>query len=402
MGASLCLAVRKKKKIAKETIALPEIPEEVLIEILIRLPAKSLMRYKCVSKLWLSLIISPYFTNLFLKSSPRRRLFAYITDARHRIGKYALLISSSSSSHDQSVVSVIDQNLTMRIIGGHFVNAVRGLACFRAGRRVQICNLHTRQLVELPTIRSQVKGNNVWNYFGHDPVHDVYKVLTLVWEFNKEPRVRLEHHVLVLGAGAIWKNTQCHIPHHSPYTRGISINGVLYYGARTYDNRFMLMSFDLSSEEFNLIEFPNVSGFGSFSWMDLMNYKGRVAFYSNFKLLWRHSASPRMEVWVLEDADKSQWSVAKTIFLPVSQMDFTLQGYQLRTDGTSRTGQLYYLKNGDLTPNQPVRFFGYDVERNEITRRIELKLSLLGFKKTKYWLWATFWDDVENIMYLET
>ncbi|XP_010431274.1 PREDICTED: putative F-box protein At3g52320 [Camelina sativa] len=208
MGASLCLAVRKKKKIAKETIALPEIPEQMVIEILIRLPAKSLMKYKCVTKLWLSLIVSPDFTNLFLKSSPRRRLFAYIADERHRIDKYALL-TSSSSSHDQSVVSVIDQNLTMRIIGGHFVNAVRGLACFRAGRRVQICNLHTRQLVKLLIIRSQVKGKNVWNYFGHDPVHDVYKVLSLVWEFTKDHRVRLEHHLLVLGDGALWKKTQC-------------------------------------------------------------------------------------------------------------------------------------------------------------------------------------------------
>ncbi|EFH66810.1 hypothetical protein ARALYDRAFT_889818 [Arabidopsis lyrata subsp. lyrata] len=47
----------------------------------IRLPAKSLMRFKCVSKLWLSLILSRYLTNRFLKPSPRSRYLAYFVDS---------------------------------------------------------------------------------------------------------------------------------------------------------------------------------------------------------------------------------------------------------------------------------------------------------------------------------
>lgn len=37
------------------------LPQELIIQILLRLPVKSLLRFKCVSKSWLSLITDPHF-----------------------------------------------------------------------------------------------------------------------------------------------------------------------------------------------------------------------------------------------------------------------------------------------------------------------------------------------------
>lgn len=161
--------VRKKKK--KEMILSASLREELLIEI--RLPEKSLMRFKCVSKLWLSLILSRYLTNRFLKPSPRSRYLAYFVDSEKH-SQYALH-TSSNHDHSDTSVSVIDQDLTIPTIGGgRFVSSVRGLLCFRNGRRVQICNLNTRQVVELPVMKGN-NNNNVF-YFGHDPVNE-YKVV---------------------------------------------------------------------------------------------------------------------------------------------------------------------------------------------------------------------------------
>ncbi|KAG2258205.1 hypothetical protein Bca52824_077499 [Brassica carinata] len=67
----------------REDIA-PEISFDLVIEILTRLPATSLMRFKCVSKLWSCLICSRYFSNLYLTvasspSSPPRPLGLYMS-----------------------------------------------------------------------------------------------------------------------------------------------------------------------------------------------------------------------------------------------------------------------------------------------------------------------------------
>ncbi|KAG7565399.1 F-box-like domain superfamily [Arabidopsis suecica] len=395
MGSSLCVAVRKKKKKKKTVVVLPEIPEELLIDILIRLPTKSLMRFKCVSKLWLSLITSRYFTNRFLKPSSPSCLFAYFVDSENQ-SNYVLLKSSLfSSSHDRSDISlsVIDQHSTIPIMGGYLVNAARGLLCYRTGRRVIVCNPNTRQVVELPIMRSKT---NVWNWFGHDPLHDEYKVLSLFWDVNKEQRVvRSELQVLVLGVGSSWRTTQSHhTPHRPfrPYSKGMTINGVLYYIAWTDANRCVLMSFDLSSDDFNLIELP----YENLSCTSLMNYQGNVATIENTLL----SSDGTVDVCVLEDADKNQWSNKKTFVLPVSKMNF-VHGDRLVMGGSRDSGKVLLTK-ANLIRDQPARFFIYDLERNEITRRIEIRPSLLGsFNKTNHFV-RFFWQHIDSIMYLKT
>ncbi|XP_024010482.1 putative F-box protein At3g52320 [Eutrema salsugineum] len=288
-SSSLCLAVKKMKKKEKEmilTVALPEISEELLIEILTRLP-------------------------------------------------YALLASSTDLDHSDTTVSVIDQDLAMSKTEGCFVSAAHGLACFRIGESVRICNLHTRQVLELPVMLFETKVNyNMWNYFGHDPVNDEYKVLSVVWDLTKEKRVvRSEHQVLVLGAGASWRKIQCHIP-HCPGSGGITINGVLYYGATLDADRCVVMSFDLSSEDSNI-------GF--------------------------------FEIWVLEDAKKSRWLDKETFVFPVAE-NFIITNQQ-RMGGTSGT-------------------------RNDSTQSIKIRPLRGSFMRTSQ-LESTFWDDIENIMYLE-
>ncbi|XP_059650389.1 F-box/kelch-repeat protein At3g06240-like [Cornus florida] len=51
-----------------------ELPQELVFDILSRLPAKSLCRFKCVSKPWHSLISDPYFAKTHLNNHRRERL----------------------------------------------------------------------------------------------------------------------------------------------------------------------------------------------------------------------------------------------------------------------------------------------------------------------------------------
>lgn len=287
-----------------------DIPEEMWMEILVRLPVNSLMRFKCVSKLWSSFITSRYFTNCFFKLSLQtreRRVFMSVMDLQD-YSDYMFFSALPRNWDAAGSFLQLNQGLTFPgMRGRHFLNALRGLMCFRLGREVQIYNFTTRQLLSLPIVQSNMLegDSHMWNYFGHDPVSDEYKVLSIVWSVSKTwRRVRSEIQVLVLGAKASWRNTRSHThsPSHRPYSQGISINGVLYYGAWRHRKGYMVMSFDLASEEFNLIKLPveaRVVWHGCQG--KLMNYRGKVAVFECSRLI----TECILDLWVVEDAGNS-------------------------------------------------------------------------------------------------
>lgn len=77
------------------------IPTELIIEILSRLPVKSIGRCRCVSKLWASTLRLPYFTELFITRSSARPHLLFINREK---GK--LLFLSSPQPQNSSPVAV--------------------------------------------------------------------------------------------------------------------------------------------------------------------------------------------------------------------------------------------------------------------------------------------------------
>ncbi|CAH2038903.1 unnamed protein product [Thlaspi arvense] len=99
-------------------IEAPELPLDLVTEeILTRLPAKSLMRFKCVSRQWLSAISSEYFSNRFLTvPSPRLYLNLRNLDDKDSLEILSLVPSSTSSTTPSSFV--VDHDLTIPRMGG--------------------------------------------------------------------------------------------------------------------------------------------------------------------------------------------------------------------------------------------------------------------------------------------
>ena len=60
------------KRGAKNMVSSPILTRDLIIQIMIRLPAKSLQRFKCMSKSWLSLISSSHFANLHFELEATR------------------------------------------------------------------------------------------------------------------------------------------------------------------------------------------------------------------------------------------------------------------------------------------------------------------------------------------
>ncbi|VYS71198.1 unnamed protein product [Arabidopsis thaliana] len=330
---------RKRRRRIEDALVAPEIPLDLLIEILTKLPAKSLMTFKCVSKLWSSLIRSRFFSNCYLTvKTPRRPPRLYMSLVDHllcnslEVCHYpceSVLLSSSSSAES------LEQDLTIAGMGGRNMVVLRGLILYVVCRRGSICNPTTRQSVTLPAVKSNILAQKShWNsllyFFGYDPVLDQYKVVCTVALFSKRlKRITSEHWVFVLEPGGSWKRIEFDQP-HLPTRLGLCVNGVIYYLASTWKRRDIVVSFDVRSEEFSMIQGPlKVSAFSES--VGFIEYGGKPAVF-DYTIM---KQTGLVDLWVLEDAGK--WS-RKSLVLQSCQMHLVDNDIEFNVEGTTQNG----------------------------------------------------------------
>ncbi|KAL0642113.1 hypothetical protein Bca4012_103042 [Brassica carinata] len=259
-------------------LSIKSLPNELIIEILSRLPAKSIAICRHVCKEWESLLRTPAFTDYFLAiSSAQPRILLTFKCS----GKWHYCSTPQPQDIDEEL-SAVEADYHMRLNGGSGPESclsVQGFTClidrpFLMGKweRVPvICNPCTGQRLTLP----KVKANNsdLRTFFGYDPINKQFKVLCMtVTNYRKQVNSK-EHQVLTIGKGRLsWRKIKCLFPHYPERERdGICINGNLYYVARS-DKTCLIVSFDVRSEEFG---------------EDLFGSHG--------------------ELWVLDDTQKEKW-----------------------------------------------------------------------------------------------
>lgn len=146
------------------------IPNDILTDILLRLPLKSLLKCKSVSKSWHQLISSPDFVKTHLKlKTDQLVLFPGIN------GKYKFCSLTSIFNKQQlaqELLLIDSPNLKV-----FFVGSVNGLIC--------LCNYSRETFIWNPTIKKSKKvlypklGTSFYNKygFGYDESSDNYKVV---------------------------------------------------------------------------------------------------------------------------------------------------------------------------------------------------------------------------------
>uniref|UniRef100_A0A1J3IW29 F-box protein n=1 Tax=Noccaea caerulescens TaxID=107243 RepID=A0A1J3IW29_NOCCA len=371
-------------------------PSDLMIEILTRLPAKSLMRFKCVSKQWSSFISGPYFTKLFLTATRQQapRLFLSLAEEK---GDENILLSSSTSPPNNTCF-VVSQDLTIQKLPSLFYfNGLHGLICLSfTYREACVYNSTTGQLLRLPSINNSnmPQRRTTRYYIGHDPVSDQYKILCTIANFSGDlENMKSEHWVLLLEAGGVggsWKKVESYHP-HAPTSLGRSINGpVVHYLAWLDFHTCAVVSFDIRSEVFTTVPVPQPQeGERSAAEMkaSLVEYCGKIAVFDNSCLIDKGS----VDIWVLEDAGKKEWS-NKTLLLQPCQRHL-VDGILLIIKGTTRDGKVI------LAPwKMRSRFYilFYDMHSNELTK-IEIKgVPKLWFDKEDCCYDFKFMDESES------
>lgn len=377
-----------------------DIPLDLQIETLLRLPVKSLLRFRCVSKLWSSIITSRDFKNRHLSiatsSSPTHLLIAF----ENSDGEELLLVSSPnpiapSSSSSSCYVPFRDLSL-LKIHKNRAHNAARGLICV-ASRKVKICNPSTRDVHIFPRIKFKASPK-VYpcrvNFLGYDPIGDQYKVLAfdnLHW--------RSEHKVLTLGQDKNWREAPCVVCSHAARTSGLCMNGTVYYGAFMSSNpsKSIVMSFDVRLETFDIINVPRkVVPRGHVNmWAPsmlpaaatdktLINYRGKIGVVENPR-------EGKFRLWVVEDAENEEWSV-NAFHLPES---VAAAGLDLKVMSTFSNGEIC------LVPKElsdPFRLFYYSLEKKSMRSVVIEELPVSELKQAKG-LSVTVSDHYDSFMF---
>ncbi|KAG7604235.1 putative F-box domain-containing protein [Arabidopsis thaliana] len=201
------------------------IPDDLVVEIALRLSSKSIARCRCVSKLWASILYRQDFTELFItKSSARPRLLFAVLKAS------GLIFYSSPQS----------QNPSLEV---DFHNHMK----FHEDMNLYMC--------------SYVSGTE----------------------------------------NLKWRKMICPLTHEPYYGRALSINGVLYYFART--SCFLVVSFNVRSEKFKFLDGKDFSNFHR----EFINYKGKLG-VTKLECDAGYGHPRELCVWVLEDVENQEWS----------------------------------------------------------------------------------------------
>ncbi|CAL9216843.1 unnamed protein product [Arabidopsis halleri] len=356
------------------------IPLDLTVEILTRLPAKSLLRFKCVSKLWSSIIQSQGFIDSFysISSTRPRSIVAFTNGLFAKDEDKRLFIFSSSQEGHESSSSVIN-NLDMTIPSLTVCNnpasrcvSVNGFVACSLNTGLMICNPSTRQVIVLPILPPRHAPKMRGRCLGYDPVDDQFKALALI--SSRLPNNHsVEHLVLTLKGDKkkySWRQIQGNnnIPPYSPVTMRVCINGVVYYGAWTPrpSMNAVIVCFHVRSEKITFIKAPKdvVQWWADSS---LMEYKGKLASIVRYP----YARFDSFDLWVLEDIEKHEWS-KQTCEIPLSVWD-SIEDGNMSFPGINKFGEIIlaptFLSRYHL---RPFYIFYYHIETKNI-RRVRLE-----------------------------
>ncbi|XP_073024484.1 F-box/kelch-repeat protein At3g23880-like [Primulina eburnea] len=170
--------------VTQESNPFENLPQDLITEILWRLPVKSLLRFRCVSKSWLSLISSPEFETNYLEVSTTRRpriVFGSATEL------YTCPLNGIFNELPHVEDALCDFTKENRYYKIQMVGSCNGLVCVVYTGHIFVWNPAIRKYRQLPSPRFSSREPCG---FGYDASSDDYKVVQIVDKLNSTPYSR--------------------------------------------------------------------------------------------------------------------------------------------------------------------------------------------------------------------
>ncbi|RYR40119.1 hypothetical protein Ahy_A09g045795 isoform B [Arachis hypogaea] len=283
------------------------LPLELVEKILLWLPVKSLIRFRCVSKKWLSLISDSRFVKLH-----------YDTADAAPTNKNTRLLYLSSEVPEARCVDLEapicgDYALQLPLCCRHFslsiLGSSRGFILLRIhvyGAPLLLWNPVTGSYrsVPYPVVDPDAScwtdSINLWGGLGYDESSDDY-LIVVGWGDGHEWRPQWEYFSVRTNS---WKKIECgHLPPHLvTIESALFCNGVLYWLAvKDMEVNFVIVAFDLAGKHLSLVSFPTSGGSGR-----LLNlFAGCLGlYYLNFT-----EDHQKFEIWVMKELSWTKLNV---------------------------------------------------------------------------------------------
>ncbi|KAM3339245.1 hypothetical protein P3S68_029114 [Capsicum galapagoense] len=178
---NLCKVAGKRVVKHLEKIKQTNLQEEILMDILSRLPVRSLLRFKCVSKFWMALISEPYFTTKHFNHVKNNQSFEKMLFLNR---EYSFHCSSLSSDQLFEDVQGIDRPRSGKLWGWNIHCCYNGLVLVGVRKypdkdfMLLLWNPSTRESVVLPNPKFSQEVTCTWG-LRYDSTSDDYKILKI-------------------------------------------------------------------------------------------------------------------------------------------------------------------------------------------------------------------------------
>ncbi|EOY19955.1 F-box and associated interaction domains-containing protein isoform 1 [Theobroma cacao] len=244
-----------------------ELPEIMVIDILLRLPVKSLMRFRCVCKSW----CSSFQTSEFITNHRNKNLNLLLM--LHDEVPYFSLLSTEAKIKEYGEPEVefnlkVKENIHMLDFDQLTVSGpCNGLLCVHDNYSIILWNPSTREVKVLPesTIsRPPATDDTYFGFvgFGFDRNSNDYKVLRCVNNcVLEEDGFAVLEFIYQIDLYSLRTDSWREIAHpdvfvYNPYLFNAYINGIYYWEA-TGDDGDLILSFDMVEEVFSTLSLPN-------------------------------------------------------------------------------------------------------------------------------------------------
>ncbi|KAF2295990.1 hypothetical protein GH714_035571 [Hevea brasiliensis] len=285
------------------SISMPRIPRDLIIEILTKLPVKSLLKFKSVCKSWYSIITDPQFVKLHSKSP---RLFLHCLAIRFD----GAAVEEYHSVDYEAVVdkcvyyqAMVKFQFPLKEAWVSICGSCNGLIFMMSVmNELFVWNPSTGDLKELPQsdLCFLINQGSYCHGFGYDKSIDDYKVVVYGFSMGLSPP---KSHVQVLtlktNTWGIIQDVEFY-RNVDPYY-GVFANGALHWIANpsSSSETMDLIAFDLAEEKFQVLPQPEPA---------LPFRKRALSVVNGWLCLCKGELDSGIDVWIMKEYGvKESW-----------------------------------------------------------------------------------------------